>query len=137
VVNSTTADCAPCDSGRLLLQQRGVPFTERRIGSEEDAVALERAVGGRMLPALLVGSQAMRGLTQAEWTGYLDAAGYPKQSRLPRNWQPGAASPLAERKAAPPADPAPAPVAAAPAAPATAVDEAATPPTAPTPGIRF
>jgi hypothetical protein len=130
VVLFTTADCAPCDSGRVLLQQRGVPFTERRIVTEEDAVALERTVGGRMLPALTVGAQAMRGLTQAEWTGYLDAAGYPKESRLPRNWQPPAATPLTER-AATPAAPAPA-VAAAP-----ATDAAPPVPIAAPPGVRF
>jgi glutaredoxin len=130
VVLFTATDCAPCDSGRLLLQQRGVPFTERRIVTEEDAAALERAVGGRMLPALTVGAQAMRGLTQAEWTGYLDAAGYPKESRLPRNWQPPAATPLTERAA--PA------VAAAPAAPAAPAAEPVPPvPVSPPPGVRF
>jgi hypothetical protein len=130
VVIFTTADCAPCDSGRVLLQQRGVPFTERRIVTEEDAVALERTVGGRMLPALTVGAQAMRGLTQAEWTGYLDAAGYPKESRLPRNWQAPAATPLTERAATP--------VAAAPATAAAPAPEAPPPvPIAAPPGVRF
>jgi glutaredoxin len=129
VVLFTTADCAPCDSGRVLLQQRGVPFTERRIVTEEDAVALERTVGGRMLPTLTVGAQAMRGLTQAEWTGYLDAAGYPKDSRLPRNWQAPAATPLTERAATP--------VAAAPAAAAAPAPEAPPMPIAAPPGVRF
>jgi glutaredoxin len=130
VVLFTTADCAPCNSGRVLLQQRGVPFTERRIVTEEDAVALERAVGGRMLPALTVGAQAMRGLTQAEWTGYLDAAGYPKASRLPRNWQPPTPTPLTERAATP--------AAAAPAVAAAPAADAPAPVPAPTPSdIRF
>jgi glutaredoxin len=130
VVLYTTADCAPCDSGRVLLQQRGIPYTEKRIGNDEDAAALERKVGGRMLPALTVGAQALRGLTQAEWTGYLDAAGYPKESRLPRNWQPPAPTPLTER--APPA------VAAAPAAPVAAAEEASAPvPINPPAGVRF
>jgi glutaredoxin len=129
VVLFTAAGCAPCDSGRMLLQQRGVPFAERRIVTEEDAVALERAVGGRMLPALTVGAQAMRGLTPGEWTGYLDAAGYPKESRLPRNWQPPAATPLTERAATP--------VAAAPDTPAAPVAEAPPAPITPPAGVRF
>ncbi len=93
----TSADCPPCDAGRNFLQQRGVPYTERRVGSEDDAAALERAVGGRTVPALTVGSQALRGLSQTDWTVYLDAAGYPRESKLPRNWQAPAATPLVER----------------------------------------
>ena len=38
----TSPDCAPCDSGRRLLQQRGVPYTERVVTSSDDAAALER-----------------------------------------------------------------------------------------------
>jgi glutaredoxin len=112
----TTAECPPCDSGRKLLQQRGVPYTERTIGSEEDALALERLVGARTLPALTVGAQPLRGFSDADWAGYLDAAGYPKESKLPRTWPAAVATPLVQRAAAaaPDARPAaPAPAAAA------------------------
>jgi glutaredoxin len=112
----TSTDCAPCDSGRQLLQQRGVPFAERRVTTEDDAAALERAVGGRTVPALTIGSQALRGLSQSDWSSYLDAAGYPQQSVLPRNWQQAAATPLVER-ATPIPRPAAAPAAAAPEVP--------------------
>jgi len=108
----TAADCTPCETGRQFLQQRGVPFTERRIVSEEDATALERTVGGRTVPALTVGAQALRGLSQTDWTAFLDAAGYPRESRLPRSYQAPAATPLVERAA---------PVARAPVAPPPAV----------------
>ncbi len=111
----TTTDCASCDSGRQLLQQRGVPYAERRVITEEDAMALERALGWRTVPSLTIGAQAMRGLTPLEWGAYLDAAGYPKESRLPRNWQPPQATPLVER---PKTAPAPAPEAAPRPAPA-------------------
>ena len=110
----TTNDCAPCDSGRLLLQQRGVPFSERRVLLEDDATALERLLGWRTVPSLTIGAQAMRGFAAGEWGSYIDAAGYPRESRLPRTWVAPAATPMTER----------APVAAAPAPPA-----AATPPT--------
>lgn len=107
----TTADCLPCDNGRKLLQQRGVPYTERTIGSEEDALALERLVGARTVPALTVGAQPLRGFAEADWASYLDAAGYPKESRLPRTWPAAVPTPLVQRTvaAAPAARPAPAP----------------------------
>ena len=130
----TTGDCAPCDSGRLMLQQRGVPFNERRVITEDDAAALERALGGRTLPALTVGTQALRGLSLADWTSYLDAAGYPRESRLPRGWQAAAPTALTERVPAPRALPAPA--AAAP-PPPPAADAAAQAPIATPPGVRF
>ncbi|TAG29021.1 MAG: glutaredoxin family protein, partial [Verrucomicrobia bacterium] len=52
----TAADCPPCDSGRKLLQQRGIPYSERRVTSDEDAQALERLVGGRTVPSLTIGA---------------------------------------------------------------------------------
>lgn len=93
----TAADCVPCDNGRKLLQQRGVPYIERSIGNEDDAQALERAVGGRTVPALTIGAQQLRGLAEGDWMAYLDAAGYPRESRLPRNWPVPVASTLTER----------------------------------------
>ncbi len=127
----SSTDCAPCDNGRRLLQARGVPYTERSVASDDDTLALERLVGGRTVPALTIGRQALRGLSEADWNSYLDAAGYPRQSRLPTNWQAPAATPLVQRAA--PAAPATPPAAAAPAAPAA--PEA---PPAPVPGtLRF
>jgi glutaredoxin len=129
----TSADCAPCVSGRRLLQQRGVPFRERLVLTEDDAAALERLVGGRTVPALTIGNQPLRGLAQGDWTAYLDAAGYPRESALPRNWPQQAATPLVERRTpSPAAAPLPAPDPEAPsAAPADSPE--------PTPGgpIRF
>jgi glutaredoxin len=106
----TTAECVPCDNGRLLLQARGVPFTEKRIASEDDAAALDRIAGGRTVPSLTVGSQVLRGLSQTDWVAYLDAAGYPKESKLPRNWQAAAPTPLVEKAPAAKALPPPVPV---------------------------
>jgi len=128
----TSADCTPCDNGRRLLQQRGVPYGERLVSSEEDALALERAVGGRTVPALTIGVQPLRGLKETDWTAFLDAAGYPRESRLPRGWQAPAPTPLVER----------APVQPRQAAPAVRQPEApaarAAPPPEPTPGtLRF
>jgi glutaredoxin len=113
----TTADCLPCDNGRKLLQQRGVPYVERTIGSEEDAQALERLVGARTVPALTVGAQPLRGYSDTDWAAYLDAAGYPKASKLPRNWPAAVPTPLVQRAAAATPEARPAPQPAAPPAP--------------------
>lgn len=117
----TTADCPPCDSGRKLLQRRGVPYSERTIGSEEDALALERLIGARTVPALSVGAQPLRGFSDADWSAYLDAAGYPKEPKLPRNWPAVVPTPLVQRAVAPePAERTAEPVAPAPLPPAPA-----------------
>lgn len=130
----TTENCPPCDSGRTLLQQRGVPYSERQIISNDDVAALERTIGGRTVPALTVGGQALRGFSAGDWTSYLDAAGYPRESRLPPGWAPPAPAPLVARAplpaAAPNAPPPPAPVAATPVDSDTAADGSTT-------GIRF
>lgn len=133
----TAANCLPCDNGRTLLRQRGVPYTERQIVSNDDVAALERTVGGRTVPALTVGGQALRGFSPGDWTSYLDAAGYPRESRLPAGWTPPPATPLVARAAIPapaagttgPAAPPPDPTPAAPV-------EAETTPEGAT-GIRF
>lgn len=123
----TSASCTPCDAARQLLRQRGMPYTERQIITDEDSAALERLTGGRTVPSLSVGSQALRGFNPADWSSYLDAAGYPAESRLPRGWQPPAAAPLVARVAAaasaPGARPEPAPRPAAPEPQAAATDE--------------
>ena len=93
----TTSECSPCDSGRQLLIARGVPHSERRVATEEDALAFERLFGTRTVPLLTVGAQPLKGLSEADWTAYLDAAGYPRQSRMPRGWQPPAATPMVDR----------------------------------------
>jgi len=108
----SSSDCQPCDSGRRLLQQRGIPYNERLVSSDDDINALQRLSGGRTVPSLMVGGQALRGFQEADWQATLDLAGYPKESRLPRSWQPPPPEPLVARTAAetpPAATAAPAP----------------------------
>ena len=95
----TSSDCAPCDAGRKLLVERGVPFNERTVGSDDDLAALQRLTAGRTVPALSVGAQALRGFQETDWQGTLDLAGYPRESRLPRGYQPPAATPVVARAA--------------------------------------
>ncbi|MEO6293130.1 MAG: glutaredoxin family protein [Burkholderiaceae bacterium] len=94
----TNADCGPCINGRLLLTQRGVPFTERSIASNEDIEAYKRLNSDNTLPMLTIATQQIKGYEEGEWTRYLDAAGYPKTSTLPRNYNNPAPTPLTVKK---------------------------------------
>ncbi len=127
-------NCGPCASARAMLTTRGVPFSEKTVTTFEDTQALQRLSGDNSLPFLTIGSQQLKGFSDAEWTQFLDAAGYPKSSVLPASYRQAPATPLVA------AAPAVAPVVrdgARPATPATAVPS----PTAPAPdnpaGIRF
>ena len=132
----TTAHCEPCVNGRKLLSERGIPFTEKTISSNADIAALQQLTGTDTLPALSIGQQQLKGFSAADWTQYLNAAGYPAQSQLPARWHSTAPAALAPQAANP--------VAAAASAPASAqASAAAEPPVAPRPtatnpaGIRF
>lgn len=128
----STVECAACDSGRRLLQQRGIPYTERQVLNDDDIRALEKLLGVRNVPVLVIGPQPMRGFNEADWQNYLDAAGYPRESRLPAGWKAAAATPLAPRAQGPAAAVADEPVRPAPPA-ATAL-----PAPSPAPGgLRF
>lgn len=94
VVLYTSSECAPCSSGRNLLNARGIPYSEKTISTNEDAEALRRLTGQTSLPFLSIGSQQIRGYSDSEWTQFLDAAGYPKQSALPSSYRRAAAAPL-------------------------------------------
>jgi glutaredoxin len=99
----TAPNCSPCDTGRALLNTRGVPFTERTVTSNEDTDALKRLSGENSLPFLTIGGQKIKGMSDLEWTQYLDAAAYPKTSVLPANYKNAAPSPLVSIKKVEPA----------------------------------
>ncbi|MDI1267631.1 MAG: glutaredoxin domain-containing protein [Polaromonas sp.] len=126
-------NCGPCASARSLLTTRGVPFAEKTIATNEDAQALQRISGDNSLPFLTIGSQQLKGFSDAEWTQFLDAAGYPKSSVLPASYRQAPATPLVT--VAPTPAPGTTTVArpATPAAPSTPV----TPPPSNPAGIRF
>ena len=96
----STGSCDPCESGRALLRQRGVPYTERQVLNADDSDALEKLSGGRDAPTLTIGAQIVRGMSADLWNSYLDAAGYPRESKLPATYQPRAPSPIVERREA-------------------------------------
>ena len=128
----TGDNCGPCQSARSMLITRGVPFTEKTVNTNEDAQALQRLSGDNSLPFGTIGGQQLKGYSDAEWTQYLSAAGYPTSSTLPSSYRQSAATPMVALSAAPVAAPtARAPAAAAPAPAATTVA-----PASPS-GIRF
>ena len=94
----TMANCSPCDTGRQLLRQRGIPFAERQVSTREDADALQRLSGDTKAPTLAIGAQVLPGLSADVWNSYLDSAGYPRESRLPAGYQNPPATPLIERR---------------------------------------
>jgi len=135
----SSRDCAPCNSGRNLLNARGIPYTEKTVDTAQDSDALKRLSGELSLPVLTIGTQQIKGYSDTEWTKYLDAAGYPKQSALPSSYRRPAPSPMVdvstEEAARPSASPAPA-TAQGRAAPASAEVPVAPPAQNPA-GIRF
>ena len=131
----TAAECAPCEQARRMLRTRGIPHAERTIADDADGEALQRISGGRAVPTLAVGSQVMRGFAEADWHSTLDFAGYPRESKLPRNYSFAAATPLSGRKPVPAAEPVPAEP---PAREESRAREATPPPASrPGPAIRF
>ena len=96
----STNGCGPCDSGRALLTKRGIPYTEKTVNTNEDLTAFARINKENAMPFLMIGGQAVKGYSDSEWSSYLDAAGYPKQSALPASYRPAPAEPLSPLKTA-------------------------------------
>ena len=104
----SSSDCAGCNAGRNLLINRGIPFTEKTVQSNDDLAALQRLAGGTSLPVVTIGQQRVTGFSDQDWSQYLDAAGYPKTSQLPGSYRRPSPTPLVAARA-----PAPAPQTAA------------------------
>jgi len=128
----TAPECAPCGAGRTMLSNRGIPFAEKTVATNEDIEALRRLAGSASLPFLTIGGQQIKGYSEGEWAQFLDAAGYPKTSQLPAGYAQAPAAPLVaaqEPRVAKPAAAAPRPSAEVPAAPPAPADNPS--------GIRF
>lgn len=101
VVIYLTADCPPCEQAREHLSRRGIPHQAREVRTQRDAEAF-RALGFSALsfPAATIGSERLTGFEPSGWDRSLDAAGYPKESKLPRNWRFAQPEPLTAPEAA-------------------------------------
>jgi glutaredoxin len=99
VVLYTTAGCKACDAGRVLLKQRGIPFSEKTVKSSDDQQKLKEAGGDGQLPLLVIGSTTRIGFEAGAWHEALTSAAYPAQKILPANYQYPAAVPAAPARA--------------------------------------
>jgi glutaredoxin len=130
----TGDNCSPCQSARTLLLSRGIPFVEKTVNTNDDALALQRLSGDTSLPFATIGGQQLKGFSDSEWTQFLNAAAYPSTSLLPASYKQPPATPMVAVSAASANAAARAPAAPA-AAPAPAVQAAPAP--ANPAGIRF
>ena len=97
----TIADSPYSVNGRLFLMQRGIPFTEKTVNTPEDMAEFKRILTDNSFPTLTIGTQQLKGFNDAEWSQYLNAAGYPQKSALPRNFtNPAPTSLVATKKTA-------------------------------------
>lgn len=100
-----TTDCGdPCKQARDLLRKRGIPHTEKNPQQPAEQEELMKLLSGQLeVPVLKVGKSLVRGWDEVQWSGTLDAAGYPKNAGAPPPKPP--AKPAATEKAeAPPAE---------------------------------
>ena len=79
--------CIPCDDGRKMLNERGIPFNEKTVKSNEDIAALRKITKDDQLPVLTVGGNKESGFLAAAWGAALTAAGYPESNRLPKTYR--------------------------------------------------
>jgi hypothetical protein len=71
--------CGACQQARALLNGRGVPFSEKRLTSQEELTALGRQLGGRRRAAKHQRrpAECHRLCSPQTWNELLDFAGYP------------------------------------------------------------
>ena len=83
-----------CQQARDLLNQRGIPFTEKNLVSQEDIATFKQISGGEMVPALAVGKDWLNGFLAEQWNSELDIAGYPRTA--PYGFRPATPPPAAK-----------------------------------------
>jgi Domain of unknown function (DUF4124) len=94
-----------CNQARNLLGKRGIPFSEKKLVTQEDIDAFKALSGSDGTPTLAVGKTFLKGFLAARWHGELDIAGYPKIAPYRPPAPPAASAPAAVSQVAP-ADPA-------------------------------
>ncbi len=99
----TTGQCLPCEQARKYMHDRGIPYTEKTVTTQEDIDAMKKVAKENILPMLFVGRQKFAGFTEASWSAMLDDAGYPSKSVMPPTYQNPAPEPLVPQGAPPPA----------------------------------
>ncbi|HEX7645056.1 MAG TPA: glutaredoxin family protein [Burkholderiaceae bacterium] len=108
----TSQGCTPCDQGRKLLNDRGIPFVEKTITTAEDNAQFTKLAGTSTVPVLMVGRTKQAGFSVEQWNMALTAANYPTSNHMPkshRNPAPEALVAPAPKVEAKPVEQAPAP----------------------------
>ena len=103
-----SSDCGDlCTSGRELLVNRGIPYSERNAQNSADAETIRKLVGALEVPVLVVGETSLKGFSEGPWHSALDSAGYPRTKLpgqvTPRQPEPASAAPPKASAGAPPA----------------------------------
>jgi glutaredoxin len=71
----------PCDQARQLLNERGVPYSNKDTQASPEAQAeLQKLTGQLRVPVLVIGSDRIDGFESGQWQAALDRAGYPKSA---------------------------------------------------------
>ena len=92
VVLYTAPECAPCALARQHLAARGVPFSEKSISTSADFEAFKsRGFSDNSFPAMTVGREKAVGFETGAYDRLLNAAGYPRTSKLPARYKQAAA----------------------------------------------
>lgn len=94
----TTSKCSGCESGRALLNARGIPYTEKTVNNNDDIARLQQVGGDKQLPFLTVGRNKQAGFEADAWNSMLSSAAYPESSQLPATYRNPAAQPAAPKK---------------------------------------
>lgn len=68
----------PCSEARKLLQGRGIPYSEKNIGTQAELDELRKLSGSDQAPTLRIGQTWLKGLLAEQWQQELDFAGYPR-----------------------------------------------------------
>ncbi|QAU33881.1 glutaredoxin family protein [Janthinobacterium sp. 17J80-10] len=89
--------CEPCEEARSYLKQRGVPFAEKTVTTNDDIARLKQAVSESRLPAVTIGRDKHTGFESGAWGATLSAAGYPQTSTLPKTYRQPAAEAAAPK----------------------------------------
>lgn len=69
----------PCQQARAFLNQRHIPFVEKRLVTKDEIDAFKQKSGSDTTPTLSVGNDWLKGFLAEDWQDELDAVGYPKQ----------------------------------------------------------
>jgi len=84
----TAPSCGvPCNEGRSLLTQRGIPFTEKIISTPEDATEFMKTVNSQQIPVMMLGKSKFAPFVRDDWNNALTGVGYPATSQLPPGYK--------------------------------------------------